>query len=407
VDDEPINHQVLNNHLAGGRYELVHAHNGQEALRLLAEQAPFHLVLLDIMMPQMSGFEVCQQIREKHLSSELPVIMLSAKNQVQDLVSGLAYGANDYIAKPFSRDELLARINTHLDLHHINTATARFVPTEFLRALGYQSITDLRLGDQVHQEVTVFFSDIRGYTELAENMTPEENFGFVRAYARRMGPVIREYKGFVNQYLGDGIMALFPGDVAYAIQGAIVMQDVIRSYNQQRQEHDRPPIRVGMGLHTGPLIMGIIGDNSRTDAAIISDTVNTAARMEGLTKFFGANLLASETTLANLSEVSRFNHRYLGQVQVKGRQQPTGVYEFYDADPDYLQTLKWATRETFREALEAYFARDFGRAAQGFDEVLAINGDDMAAAKYLGLSQTYQISPPEPDWTGVIRLDTK
>ena len=407
VDDELINHQVLTNHLAGGRFELVHAYSGPEALKVLASAPSFHLVLLDIMMPQMSGFEVCQQIREKHLTSELPVIMLSAKNQVEDLVSGLAYGANDYIAKPFSKSELLARINTHLDLHHINTATARFVPTEFLRALGYQSITDLRLGDQVHQEVTVFFSDIRDYTQLSETMTPEENFGFVRAYARRMGPVIREYKGFVNQYLGDGIMALFPGDVAQAIQGSIVMQEVIRSYNQRRQQRQRDPIRVGMGLHTGPLIMGIIGDQSRTDAATISDTVNTAARMEGLTKYFGANLLVSEATRVRLQEPGRFNQRYLGQVQVKGRQNATGVYEFFDADPDYVQALKWATLTTFEQALTAYTNRDFRAAAAGFTEVLATNSEDIAASRYLSLCQQYQQAPPGLDWQGVIRLDSK
>ncbi|HRI58572.1 MAG TPA: two-component regulator propeller domain-containing protein, partial [Saprospiraceae bacterium] len=210
VDDEPVNQQVLKNHLHTAHYHITPALNGEEALHALESGRTFDLVLLDLMMPRMSGYEVCQKIREKYLPSELPIIMVTAKNQVLDLVQGLDTGANDYLAKPFSKEEFLARVKTQLNLHHINEATSKFVPNEFLRSLGRDNITEVLLGDHVEREVTVLFSDIRDYTTLSESMMPEENFNFVKAFNGRMGPVIQQHKGFVNQYLGDGIMAIFP-----------------------------------------------------------------------------------------------------------------------------------------------------------------------------------------------------
>jgi DNA-binding response OmpR family regulator len=172
VDDEPVNLKVLKNHLEREGYAVTLAHDGQEALDLLEKENHFHLVLLDVMMPRISGYEVCQKIREKHLSSELPVIMVTAKNQVNDLVEGFDLGANDYIVKPFSRDELLARVKGQLDNYGIHEATNRFVPHEFIRTLGHQTIMDLHRGDMVERNVHVMFSDIRDYTSLAEDMTP-------------------------------------------------------------------------------------------------------------------------------------------------------------------------------------------------------------------------------------------
>ncbi|MEO0473287.1 MAG: ATP-binding protein, partial [Bacteroidota bacterium] len=253
VDDEPINQQVLKNHLSTEEYFVTTVMNGQEALEALERGEHFDLVLLDVMMPQMSGFEVCQKIRERYLPSELPVIMLTAKNQVADLVQGLSQGANDYIVKPFSKQELLARIKTHLNLLRINSATGRFVPYEFLRILGHESILDVQLGDQVEQKVTVFFSDIRDYTTLSEQMSPKENFNFLNAYLGRVGPIIKKQGGFVNQYYGDGIMALFPQSTEDAVDAALDIQRSIQTYNQERDKKGRLPIRLGIGLHSGPV----------------------------------------------------------------------------------------------------------------------------------------------------------
>ncbi len=407
VDDEAINQQVLRNHLSAPQFRITSAMNGEEALEAIGSGKKFDLVLLDLMMPRMSGYVVCQKIREQYASLELPIIMITAKNQVADLVEGLSYGANDYIAKPFSKEEFLARIRTHLNLHQINAATARFVPNEFLQTLGYDTITDVRLGDQVEREVTVFFSDIRAFTALSETMTPAENFRFVSAYASRMGPIISRHGGFVNQYMGDGIMALFQKNGENGIQAAIEMHQEIVRYNHKRKQQNRKPIRVGMGLHTGPLIMGIIGDKIRADATTISDTVNTASRMEGLTKFYGANLLVSEATLSDLEAPERFNYRYLGMVQAKGKSQSIGVYEFYDADPQELIDLKRQTHDHFEQGLRLYYAREFDHAKAAFEAVLAVNPKDRPASHYCQKAAELMTVDLPPDWDGVERMTDK
>ncbi|MEZ4773895.1 MAG: ATP-binding protein [Bacteroidia bacterium] len=406
VDDEPVNLQVVKNHLADPRYEVTLAINGEEALRAMESGKKYDLVLLDIMMPEMSGFVVCQRIREKFLPSELPIIMITAKNQVADLVQGFSSGANDYLPKPFTRDEFLARIKTHINLYQFNSVASRFVPNQFLRSLGYESITDVKLGDLVHKEVTVFFSDIRDYTSLSERMTPEDNFRFVNAYAGRMGPIIQKHRGFVNQYLGDGIMAIFqtPDE---AVLAAVEMQKALFNYNRERVGQGRQPIRVGMGLHTGPLVMGIIGDELRIDAATISDTVNTASRTEGLTKFYKVNMLVSEATFQKLNDPSQFNYRFLGKVQVKGKKQTVGFYEFFDGDPEGEITLKWGSRDAFEHALNAYYRRDFHAAISGFKDTLKLNPGDSAAGYYLSKSAEYLNNGVGDEWVGVELMETK
>ncbi len=139
-------------------------------------------------------------------------------------------------------------------------ATGKFVPYEFIGSLGHNVITDVKLGDQVEKIVTVLFSDIRDYTSLSEQMSPEENFRFVCSFNERMGPAIRRHNGFINQYLGDAIMAIFPRNAKDALSAAIEMQKEVQDLNRLRVSNDQTPIQIGVGMHTGPLIMGITGD---------------------------------------------------------------------------------------------------------------------------------------------------
>ncbi len=407
VDDEPINLQVLRHHLADSLYDITTALSGEEALAAMEKGKRFDMVLLDIMMPRMSGYELCQRIREKHLPSELPVIMITAKNQVKDLVEGLAFGANDYIAKPFSKQEFLARVKTHLNLSRINAASGRFVPHEFLRNLGHDTILDVKLGDEVEREVTVFFSDIRDYTSMSEGMSPKENFGFLNAYLGRVGPVIQENNGFINQFMGDGIMALFLKSADDAIKASIAMQHRLLAYNIERKTKRRRGIRVGMGMHTGPLVMGIIGDRLQMDATVVSDSVNTASRMEGLTKYYGANILASEATLSALEDPLLFSHRYLGKIQVKGKKTAIGVYEFFDGETEAVRNLKTQTKAEFEDGLRAFYEKSFSDAEQAFAHVLNKNPDDRPAQQYLYKCRELLEKGIPADWDGVERMDMK
>jgi signal transduction histidine kinase/class 3 adenylate cyclase len=401
VDDEPINHQVLNNHLSELRYNITRAMNGREALEALDNGTRYDLVLLDVMMPGMSGYEVCQKIREKYLPSELPVIMVTAKNQVEDMVSGLHNGANDYLGKPFTRQEFLARINTQIDLHRIFEIARRFVPNEFIQALGRQRITEVHLGDQASKEVTVLFADIRGYTTLSENMTPDENFGFIDAFNRRIGPIIQANGGFINQYLGDAIMALFPRNPSDALQAAVDVQKKIAAYNLEREKKGRKAINVGIGLHTGPLIMGITGDEQRMDAAIISDTVNTASRIESLSKHYGAKILLSQASVEGIGPDAEFHYRFLGKVKVKGKNHTIDMYECFDGDTKEMAEAKLNTRSTFSAGMKAYFEREFALAAVSFQQTVKAHPQDAVARLFLQKSGHYIATGVPEDWDGV------
>ena len=391
VDDEPVNIQVIANNLSLQNYAITQATNGLEALTLIEQGFKPDLILLDVMMPRMTGYEVCHKLREKYLHSELPILMLTAKNQVTDLVDGLSSGANDYLSKPFSKQELLARIKTHLRLLKINNAYGRFVPHDFLRFLGHESIIDVKLGDHVQQEMTVMFSDIRSFTTLSEEMSPQETFDFINGYLNQVSPIIRKHNGFIDKYIGDGIMALFPQSSEDAVKCAIAMQKTVSLYNQELQTQGKLPINIGIGLHTGTLMLGTIGEQERMESTVIADAVNLASRLEGLTKLYGAGIIVSEKTLSRLSDFQNYGYRFLDRVKVKGKNIAAGVFEIYDSNPESLQALKIQTKSDFEQAVFFYHRQEYQQAEAILQQVLTINPEDKAALLYLQRCQNFQV----------------
>ena len=385
VDDEPINLQVVTNHLSVQNYAIVQATSGMEALAKIEQGFKPDLVILDIMMPKMSGYEVCQKIRERFPATEVPIIMLTAKEQVSDLVEGLSLGANDYLTKPISKHELIARIKTHLYLAKINNAYGRFVPQEFLRFLGYESIVDVRLGDQVQQEMSIMFADIRNFTTLSESMSPQENFNFLNSYLKQVGPIIRKHQGFIDKYIGDAIMALFPQTADDGLKAAIEIQKQVTRYNRDREKAGYPSITIGIGLHTGSLMLGTIGEQQRMETTVISDTVNLASRLEDLTKVYGASILISGYTLFCLEDQSQYHYRFIGQVQVKGKKQLVPVFEVFDAEPEYIIELKENTKTTFEAGIVNFNQNKIDVALRIFEHIIAINWRDRAALNYIKL----------------------
>ncbi len=383
VDDEPINLQVLVNHLSLENYAIATASNGPEALAEIENGLRPDLILLDVMMPKMTGYEVCQRIREKFPANELPVVLLTARNQASDMMEAFGSGANDYLTKPISKNELLARIKMHIQLSKINLAYARFVPREFIQFLGYDTILDVQLGDQVQKDMTILFSDIRSFTTLSERMSPRENFNFINSYLSRVGPVIRNHHGFIDKYIGDAVMALFPDTAEDAMRAAIEMQKQVMIYNLHRQKSGYMPIAIGIGLHTGSLMLGTIGEEQRMETTVISDAVNLASRMEGLTKLYGAAIVISGQTLIHLDDPTKYNYRFLGKVQVKGKKDSVAVFEVLDCYPQSLIDIKLGSRTKFERGIVLYQGEKFAEAHQLFRKVLENNPQDQAARFYV------------------------
>ncbi|MEM7018537.1 MAG: adenylate/guanylate cyclase domain-containing protein, partial [Pseudomonadota bacterium] len=217
----------------------------------------------------------------------------------------------------------------HQQLHNTNQGYARFVPHEFLQFLNKDSVVDVELGDHVQKEMTILFSDIRGFTSLSETMTPDENFRFINSYLSRMEPVIAGHSGFIDKYIGDAIMALFPTSADEAVRGSIDMLHSLSDYNEGRERAGYPLIKIGIGLNTGPLMLGTVGGKNRMDGTVISDAVNLASRVEGLTKTYGTALLITEWTYQRLYDVSQYQTRVIDRVRVKGKTEPVTVYEIF------------------------------------------------------------------------------
>jgi two-component system sensor histidine kinase ChiS len=383
VDDEPVNLQVLINHLSMQNYAISIATNGIDALAEIAQGYQPDVILLDVMMPKMTGYEVCRTLREQFPVNELPILMLTAKNQVADLVEGLESGANDYLTKPISKHELMARIKMHLQLSKLNLAYSRFVPRQFLQFLNKESIVDVQLGDQVQKEMSILFSDIRSFTTLSEKMTPAENFQFINTYLSQMEPVIIKYNGFIDKYIGDAVMALFSGGADDALKAGIEMIYQLKQYNQQRETDDLRPIQIGIGINTGSLMLGTVGGHHRMDGTVISDAVNLASRMEDLTKNYEVSLLISHQAYSGLHDPTAYAIRCIDQVNVKGKSELVTVYEVFEADLPDNKAGKLATKDLFTSALSYYEQQNYNQAAQLFEKCLTQNPLDTVAAIYL------------------------
>lgn len=401
VDDEPINVKVLNAQLQRAGYDVVTYYNGKDAIEHLQGEEFPDLILLDVMMPSLSGFEVCRTIRETYSKAELPVILLTAKNHTSDILEGFKAGANDYIAKPIAKDELLARIKTHIELSKINSVFSRFVPLEFLGYLGYENLLEIKLGDQVQQNMTVLFSDIKDFTRLSENMTPKESFDFINTFLGVVSPIIRECGGFIDKFIGDAIMALFPGSPADALRAAVRMADELKKLNINRRSMGLEPISIGTGLHSGELMLGMIGEKQRMEGTVISDVVNTASRMEGLTKLFKNNIVISSDTLSMIPDRDGYNFRYLGKTRVKGKHNVLDVYGVIDGDDDDLRQLELSSADSFEMGIKEFYDKNFTKASVHFNEVLKANPKDIAASIFLKRSAHLMITGVPENWSGV------
>jgi two-component system sensor histidine kinase ChiS len=231
--------------------------------------------------------------------------------------------------------------------------------------------------------MSILFADIRSFTSMSETMSPQENFDFINSYLRQVGPVIRQHNGFIDKYIGDAIMALFPETPDDAVGAAIEMQKQVAIYNGYRQNSGYLPIAIGIGIHSGSIMLGIIGEEERMESTVIADAVNLACRLEQLTKLYGAGIIVSVQTLSQLDDPQKYTCRFLDRVQVRGKQAPVAVFEMYDGDPQPLKELKTQTKTDFEQGVWLYYQEDFTAARQYFEQILLVNDRDLAARLYL------------------------
>ncbi|HSH02328.1 MAG TPA: AAA family ATPase [Anaerolineae bacterium] len=310
-------------------------------------------------------------------------------------LAGILYLENNLTAGAFTAERLqmlnllaaqaaisLENARLYENLTAVNRAYERFVPNQFLSYLGKASIVDVELGDNIAKEMSIFFADIRNFTKMSEKMTPAENFQFVNALLHRIEPLVIAHDGFIDKYIGDGVMALFPHDANDAVRSGIAILQRLQEYNLLRLERGRQTVAVGIGIHTGLLMMGTIGGHQRMDSTVISDAVNLAARVEQLTKQYGVSLLVTADTYEQLEMENKVYSRLVDKVVVKGRTQPVEIYEIYAGDEVELRDIKHQHQDTFHRLVRAYHDEAYDEAREILETLSDVVAEDRPLQYY-------------------------
>ncbi|HEV8261301.1 MAG TPA: adenylate/guanylate cyclase domain-containing protein [Burkholderiales bacterium] len=329
VDDNKVNRLLLSRSVEMQGHRAALAENGRIALEMLRRE-PFDLLLLDIEMPEMDGFAVLEQLKADPQLRDLPVIVTSSLEGLDNIVRCIGLGAEDYLPKPVNPVLLKARIGASLEKKRLRDQqkdlVRRFATSEVAQDLQ-QSGFSLG-GKRVH--ASVMFSDIRGFTVLVESQPPEETIELLNTYYTLMFDAISGHGGVVNQMIGDGLMALFGAPLPLddcagsAVAAALEMIELIEQFNLERSAAQKPTIRIGIGIATGDVVAGYTGTQQRATYTCIGDTVNLAARLEVHTKSVQRAILIDAATRHGLGAGVQLIA--LGDVQFKGKAVAEQVY---------------------------------------------------------------------------------
>jgi len=401
VDDEQTildSLKVELKYVFGNEYLIETTEGGEDALELfkelLEENYEIPLVISDYMMPNLKGDELLKRIHI--ISPQTRKVMLTGQADL----TAVANAVNDaklyrYISKPWSAKDLALTVSEaiksysseqqllakHRELERKIATFHKFVPVQFLKNLGIEEYDQIKLGNCVEKTMSIMFADIRGFTAISEELTPKETFNFINNYLKKMEPIILEHNGFIDKYIGDAIMALFPWNDA--VQAAIAMLKEIVNFNQERQMAGLKEFSIGIGIHTGQLMLGTVGGENRMDSTVISDSVNLASRIEGLTKSYGTPLLITQQTYRRLNNISQYQIRLIDRVTVKGKTKAVTVYEIFNADSPVSIDLKCQTREEFERGVWDFHNEQFEEAKRRFEKVIQVNETDKVAQIYL------------------------
>jgi adenylate cyclase len=329
VDDNKVNRLLLSRSVEMLGHRVTLAENGRIALDLLRRE-PVDLLLLDIEMPELDGFAVLEQLKADLQLRELPVIVTSSVEGLENIARCINLGAEDYLPKPVNQVLLKARIGASLEKKRLRdqqkALVRRFATSEVAEDL-LQSGFALG-GKRVH--ASVMFSDIRGFTALVESQEPEETIDLLNTYYTLMFDAIGSHGGVVNQIIGDGLMALFGAPLPLddcagsAVAAALEMFELIEQFNLERSAAQKAPIQIGVGIATGNVVAGYTGTQQRATYTCIGDTVNLAARLETHTKVAGCGLLIDDATQRALGD--SVPTRALGEVPFKGKAAAVNIF---------------------------------------------------------------------------------
>lgn len=329
VDDNRVNRLLLTRALEQHGHRVSNAENGRIAMAMLKSQS-FDVLLLDIDMPEMNGFEVLEALLKDDELRDLPVIMTSASDELDRVVKCIEMGAEDYLVKPLNPVLLRARVNASLEKKRLRDEQKKLFRTFATPEVAEQLLREgFSLGGK-YITASVMFTDIRSFTTLSENQDPADTIEMLNDYFALMFDAITANNGTVNQMEGDGLMAIFGAPVHHekhreqAVGAALEMIELLQGFNEQRVLQGKNEIKIGIGIATGRVIAGYTGTQHRATYTCVGDTVNLAARIESHTKVAGCPILFDAETRAGLSESIEVES--LGEVMFKGKTIPVQIF---------------------------------------------------------------------------------
>lgn len=332
VDDDPLNRKLLAKSLERDGHEVHVAAGGAECLATLAT-TPVDVVLLDILMPDLDGFQVLERIKDDPELRHIPVVMISGLEDIESVVRCIEMGAEDFLPKPFDPVILRARVNAGLDRmrlyqlerDRVRDVFARFLPETVVDEVLARSGGELRLGAE-RMVGTVMFTDLRSFTTFAERADAEQVIEVLNRYLGDMGGAVLDHGGTLVDYMGDGIMAAFGAPIPtddHADRAIAAAREMVRerlpAFNAWLvAEGICGGFGMGVGLNTGPVMSGNVGSERRLEYTVIGDTVNTASRIEALTKEVPFPVLIADETRAAMRSTSE-DLVYVDEFEIRGK----------------------------------------------------------------------------------------
>ncbi|MBF0286510.1 MAG: response regulator [SAR324 cluster bacterium] len=445
IDDEDFVRNMLCRHLSRSGYEAIGAENGIDGLEKFNHHQP-QVILLDLRMPEMGGIEFLQNLKPE-VSSPYSVIVLTGDGTDKDAETCYQLGVKGFLRKPVNLLELRGLVRNSFELVHysakiqelnatleqkveertqdlqkahlqlqisygelerISKTFQLFVPNQFLNRIQTLKTEGIKSGHVQEEKLTILFTDIRSFTRMTESMSSSETFDFINTYLGHMEPCITRHGGFIDKFIGDGIMALFDQDDSanQALLAALDMQEELKRYNGERMLAGVSGIQVGMAINTGVVRVGALGTEHRLNSTVVGDHVNLASRLEELTKKYKSRILISQYTYDEIPS-TQYLIREIDTVQVRGRSESTTVYEAFDGDPSDVKENKQKTVGLFAKGIQLYKGQRFAESWNCFEKCLEVFPEDVIAVEYIKRCRYFQKYPPDPErWDGVI-LETE